>query len=46
MEPCRVCRPVVADLHYVDEEQDSAPYAQQSEKSDPDKHQSYGDPQH
>jgi hypothetical protein len=32
IEPWRVCRPLVADLHYVDEEQD------QSKQSDPDPH--------
>ncbi len=36
MEPRRVCRPVVADLHHFDEEQDPDPH--QSEKSGPDPH--------
>ncbi len=38
MEPWRVCRPVVANLHHFDEEQNSDPH--QSEDLDPDKHQS------
>ncbi len=36
MEPRRVCRTVVADLHHFDEEQDPDPH--QSEKSGPDPH--------
>ncbi len=36
MEPWRVCRPVVADLHHLDEEQDPDPYL--SAKLDPDPH--------
>ncbi len=36
MEPRRVCRPVVADLHHFDEEQDPVPH--QSEKSCQDPH--------
>jgi hypothetical protein len=38
MEQRRVCRPVVADLHHFDEEQDPDPH--QSEKSGPDHHYS------
>jgi hypothetical protein len=34
MEPWRVCRPVAADLHHLDEEQDLDPHF--SEKPDPD----------
>ncbi len=34
MEPWRVCRPVVADLHHLDEEQDLDPHF--SEKPDPE----------
>ncbi len=42
MEPWRVCKPVVADLHQYDEveEQDPDPEPHQSEKSDSDPHQS------
>ncbi len=38
MEPWRICRPVVADLQYFDDEQD--PDTHQSEQSDPDSHKS------
>jgi hypothetical protein len=38
MEPWMDCRPVVADLHHIDEEPDTDPH--QSENSDPDPHQS------
>ncbi len=34
MEPWRLCRPMVEDLHHFDEDQDPDPH--QSEKSDPD----------
>jgi hypothetical protein len=38
MEPGKVCRPVVADPHYLDEEQD--PDQHSSEMLDPDLHPS------
>jgi hypothetical protein len=41
LEPRRVRRPVVADLHHFDEEQ--GPDTQQSKKSEPDPHQSKKD---
>ncbi len=42
MKPWRICRPVVADLHHFDVEQDLDldPDQHQSEKSDPEPHQS------
>jgi hypothetical protein len=58
MEPWMVCRPMVADLHHFDEEQDPGPHhseesdpdpdPQQSEKRDPDPdpHHSVSYPQH
>ncbi len=38
MEPRRVCRPLVANLQHLDEEQD--PDQQWRKKSDPDPHKS------
>ncbi len=38
MEPWRVFKPLVADSHHCDEEQDPDPH--QSENLDPDPHQS------
>jgi hypothetical protein len=38
METWRVFRPVVADSHHFDEEQDPGPDTSESEKSDPDPH--------
>jgi hypothetical protein len=35
-EPWRACRPVVADLHHFDEEQDPDPDSHLNEKLDPD----------
>jgi hypothetical protein len=43
MESLRVCRPVVADSHHFDEEQDPDPHL--SEKLDPDLYESDPDPQ-
>jgi hypothetical protein len=36
MEPCRVCRTVVADSNHFGEEQDPDPGLHSSERSDPD----------
>jgi hypothetical protein len=40
MEPCRACRPVVADMHHFDEKQDPNPHRNQKSDQDPDTHQS------
>jgi hypothetical protein len=55
MEPWRVCRPLVADSHHFDEEQDldlnpplsekSDPEPHLSEQRDPDQHQIDANPQ-
>jgi hypothetical protein len=53
MEPWRLCRPVVADSHHFDEEQDPNPLKREksdpdphlSEKRDQDPHKSDADPQ-
>jgi hypothetical protein len=37
-EPRRACRPVFADSHDFDEEQDSDPNTHKNEKLDPDPH--------
>ncbi len=46
VEPRRVCRPVIADLHHFDEAQDPDPHPHHSDKSDPDPHQRRADPRH
>jgi hypothetical protein len=40
MEPSRVCRRMVADLHHFDEEQDPGPHQSEESDPDPDPHQS------
>ncbi len=51
IEPWRVCRPVIADLHYFDHDKDTDQYESDpdldlhiSDTMDPDPYKSYADP--